>query len=79
MQNGLSGGESTSMKALRKKQEAYEGINVGLKPRDGNKNPLYNRNLVEDLPVRFRDLGEAEVSKYINSVNFRDYSIIILS
>ena len=75
MQNGLSGGESTSMKALRKKQEAYEGINVGLKPRDGNKNPLYNRNLVEDLPVRFRDLGEAEVSKYIGSVNFRDYSI----
>ena len=75
MQNGLSGGESTSMKALRKKQEAYEGINVGLKPIDGNKNPLYNRNLVEDLPVRFRDLGEAEVSKYINSVNFRDYSI----
>ena len=75
MQNGLSGGESTSMKALRKKQEAYEGINVGLKPTDGNKNPLYNRNLVEDLPVRFRDLGEAEVSKYINSVNFRDYSI----
>ena len=75
MQNGLSGGESTSMKALRKKQEAYEGINVGLKPTDGNKNPLYNRNLVEDLPVRFRDLGEAEVSKYINSVNFRNYSI----
>ena len=75
MQNGLSGGESTSMKALRKKQEAYEGVNVGLKPTDGNKNPLYNRNLVEDLPVRFRDLGEAEVSKYINSVNFRDYSI----
>ena len=75
MQNGLSGGESTSMKALRKKQEAYEGINVGLKPTDGNKNPLYNRNLVEDLPVRFRDLGEAEVGKYINSVNFRDYSI----
>ena len=75
MQNGLSGGESTSMKALRKKQEAYEGINVGLKPRDGDKNPLYNRNLVEDLPVRFRDLGEAEVSKYIDSVNFRDYSI----
>lgn len=75
MQNGLSGGESTSMKALRKKQEAYEGINVGLKPRDGNKNPLYNRNLVEDLPVRFRDLGEAEVGKYIDSVNFRDYSI----
>lgn len=75
MQNGLSGGESTSMKALRKKQEAYEGINIGLKPTDGNKNPLYNRNLVEDLPVRFRDLGEAEVSKYIDSVNFRDYSI----
>ena len=75
MQNGLSGGESTSMKALRKKQQAYEGINLGLKPTDGNKNPLYNRNLVEDLPVRFRDLGEAEVSKYINSVNFRDYSI----
>ena len=75
MQNGLSGGESTSMKALRKKQEAYEGINVGLKPTDGNKNPLYNRNLVEDFPVRFRDLGEVEVGKYIDSVNFRDYSI----
>lgn len=67
MQNGLSGGESSSMKALKKRMANYEGTNMGLKSGD-----RYSRNTIDDIPTRFRDLGENEVMKYYDELPFSE-------
>lgn len=67
MQNGLSGGESSSMKAIKKRMANYEGTNMGLKPEN-----QFSRNTVDDIPTRFRDLGETEVMKYYDELSYSD-------